>query len=105
VEKIQATPTDLIKSTTIVKYVLKRIFNHSLHAVFLEDYDALNLPAGRADRMQHFLQQKRAMHFNRCVRGYFRRTFSHYVDLGYGVHRSSASPKKAQKSRNKDVNL
>lgn len=37
----------------------KRIFYHGLHAVFLEDHDALHLPGGRGDRVQYFLQQKR----------------------------------------------
>lgn len=86
------------KSTTVVKYVLKRIFDHSLHAIFLKDYDALNLPAGHADRVQHFLQQKRGMLLNRCVRRYFRRTFSHFVDLSDGASPFSQFSKGSSKA-------
>jgi len=51
-----------------------------LHAVLLEDHDALNLPAGRADRVQHFLQQKRGMHFTDARR--YISGFPRFVDLG-----------------------
>lgn len=35
--------------------VMKRIFNHGLYAILLEDDDALHLATGMADSVQYFL--------------------------------------------------